>query len=273
MLLILLLLAAGAIAGLLSGFFGVGGGLILVPAVLFSLHFTGLPSEMHMHIALATSLTTILINSLFSARKHNKNKNIRWDLVTAMSVGVGGGAIIGSLSTSFLDTQWLTLVFCLFTIYTAIELIKKSLRPGKYNAIPNMEGFEPYNRPHLIFGGIGIGWISSLVGIGGGSLTVPMLAKHAEMKQAVASSTLVAIPLALFSMLTYMLTGWQQTSDYALTTGYIYWPAVIALTATGTICSHFGASWADKVKEQYLKTGFSCLLLIIVVAIFFQAIS
>lgn len=271
MFLIILLLISGSIAGLLSGFFGVGGGLILVPAVLFTLPFTELPAEVHMHVALGTSLTTILINSVFSARKHNQNKNVRWDMVTALSLGVGAGAILGGLSTSFIDAKLLTLIFCLFSIYTAFGLLRKSLNKVKPNTEPNNE-IASQQSP-LFFGGIGIGWISSIVGIGGGSLTVPLLAKRVAMKQAVASATLIAIPLTLFSAVTYMVTGWQNTALGSYATGYIYWPAVAALTATGTVCSHLGASWAHKIKEQYLKLGFSCLLFAIVIAVLFRTLA
>ena len=154
--LIFLLLCAGAVAGLLSGFFGVGGGLILVPAVLLMLPYTDLPTELHMHIAVGTSLTTILVNSLFSARKHSQNNNVRWKMALSLSSGVACGAILGGLSTSFIDAQWLTLIFCLFTVYTAINLLKKSFhKPASNNKSTNNSASG--GRAPLLAGGVGIG--------------------------------------------------------------------------------------------------------------------
>jgi len=252
---IALYMLTGVIAGLIAGLFGVGGGLIIVP-ILVTL-FTALQFEPQwiMHMAVGTSMVTILFTSLSAIWVHHKKQAILWKIVVLISLGVSVGAWLGVKLLAGLSSQMLQIMFSCFMFYMSITMYKKSVkdkseRINETITMPNSYLHAP--------SGVIIGLISSLFGIGGGSLTVPYLTKlGVSIKQAVATSSACGWFIAFFASISFILakdTGWQ------FSTGWIYWPAMLSIVLTSLIFARIGAKLAHRLNSASLTKWFALML-------------
>jgi uncharacterized membrane protein YfcA len=252
---VILYLLTGAAAGLSAGLLGIGGGLIIVPILFFIFSHQPVPSEHVMHMALATSLATIIVTSLSSARAHHKRGAVLWPIVFDLSPGIIIGAWLGAMFASALASNTLRPVFGVFELLVAIHLL--------VNYIPDTHTTS-INRTKSITGGVVIGGISSIVGIGGGTLTVPFLLWHnISIRNAVASSAACGFPIAVAGTVTYIFSGWSMESLPAYTLGYVYLPAFAMIIITSIITAPFGASLAHKLPEKTLRLLFAMFLLVL----------
>ncbi|MDP2248306.1 MAG: sulfite exporter TauE/SafE family protein [Nitrosomonadales bacterium] len=248
-------LLAGAIAGLLSGLFGVGGGLIIVP--ILSLVFTGLafPEQHVMHMALGTSLATILFTSVSSARAHHSHANIIWSLVSKITPGIVLGALLGTVLAASLETGWLRMIFALFVFAIATQLIL-NLTPNPKRGLPGLFGTS--------VAGVIIGIISSLVGIGGGSLSVPFLIYcNISIKKSIGTSAAIGLPIALAGTAGFIFNGLHATQLPSYSIGYIFIPAVFCIASVSWIFAPLGAKLAQHLPAMTLKRAFAVLLYLI----------
>ena len=246
-------LALGALAGTLAGLFGIGGGLVIVPVLIFSFGLQGISTEVAAHLAVGTSLATIVFTSLSSIRSHHLQKAVRWELFRPMAAGIAIGAAVGAWTASLLTGAALELVIGVFVILVGLKMLL-DLKPTTARPIPAMPG--------LAGAGTGIGWASAIFGIGGGTLTVPFLSwRSVPMQQAVATSAACGLPIAVAGALANIATGWGQPAlpDYAL--GFVYLPALVGIVATSVIFARFGAILAHKLDARLLKRLFAILLL------------
>src|SRR5512147_1230964 len=173
----------GTITGILAGLLGVGGGLIIVPALSYLFDLQGFPSQATLHLALGTSLGTIVLTSVSSARAHHRRGGVDWRLVWRITPGILGGTFLGGLLAARLATAALKLVFALFLLAVAAQMISGK-KPRPTRALPGMAGLTTV--------GAAIGAISGLVGIGGGSMSVPfMLWCNVELRRAVGTSAAI----------------------------------------------------------------------------------
>jgi uncharacterized membrane protein YfcA len=252
---VILYLLTGAVAGLSAGLLGIGGGLIIVPILFFIFSHQHVPSEHVMHMALATSLATIIVTSLSSARAHHKRRAVLWPIVFGLSPGIIIGAWLGAMFASALASNTLRPVFGVFELLVAIYLLV-NYKPGAHTT--------SVNRTKSVTGGVVIGSISSVVGIGGGTLTVPFLLWHnISIRNAVASSAACGFPIAVAGTVTYIFSGWNMQGLPAYTLGYVYLPAFAMIIITSILTAPSGASLAHKLPEKTLRIFFALFLILL----------
>jgi uncharacterized membrane protein YfcA len=250
-----LYLCLGAMAGLIGGLFGIGGGVIIVPILIIAFDWQGVPLDVATHMAVATSLATIVLTSMPSIYTHAQRGSVRWDLVVWISPGIilgtlGGGAFALSLSAARLQ-----LMLGAFFILVALQML--------FYVPQASERREP-GKPLILIAGSGIGSISALFGIGGGSLTIPFLSYFGiRMHHVVGTAAASGLPIALTATLFYSSASSEPGHLPDATLGYIFIPAWLCIAVASVPCARLGALLAHRLDEQRLKQLFGCLLVVI----------
>lgn len=255
-------LLIGAVAGLVAGIFGVGGGLIVVPVLIAVFQWQGVSPEIMTHMAVATSLATIFITSISSTISHHQHGAVLWRIFWFLSLGICFGAVIGVNIANLLPGDVLQRIIGGFAFLIALQLaldIKPKETKGR-----TPSGFA------LSMGGTVIGSASTIFGIGGGTLSVPYLSfNHVKIHQAVATSAACGIPIAFMGSLTNIVVGWQHPDLPDWSTGYIYWPAFCGIVLTSTVFARFGARMAHRLSPKRLKRLFAALLCVVGIRLIF----
>ncbi|TWI52274.1 hypothetical protein IQ22_03417 [Pseudomonas duriflava] len=247
-----LYLVLGACAGVLAGLFGVGGGLIIVPVLVYSFTLQGMAADVLTHLAVGTSLATIVFTSINSILAHHRKKAVLWPIVIWMTVGIVFGSAIGGITASYIQGPVLQKIIGTFAILVALQMVL-DIRPTASKGIPGRSG--------LTVAGVIVGWASAIFGIGGGSLTVPFLTwRSASMQQAVATSAACGLPIAIFGALSFIFVGWHEDSLPEWSLGFVYLPALAGIALTSMIFARFGAVLAHKLSPRLLKRLFALLL-------------
>lgn len=247
-----LYLVLGAIAGILAGLFGVGGGIIIVPVLVFSFTAQGFAPEVLTHLAVGTSLATIVFTSINSIREHNRRGAVQWNLFVWLAPGILAGAAVGGVTAALIQGPILQKIIGVFAICVALQLAL-NLTPKNPRPLPK--------RPELVAAGGIIGWASAIFGIGGGSVTVPFLVwRSVSIQQAVATSAACGFPIAFAGAVVFMSTGWHESQlpDWSL--GFVYFPAVLGIALTSMFFARFGARLAHRLPPLLLKRLFALLL-------------
>lgn len=266
MVLMIYLLIGGA-AGFAAGLFGVGGGLIIVPILYAVFQQQGYPADVIMHLALGTSLATILVTSVSSILAHHKKKAILWPVVKNLSFGLCVGSFLGAGIAGILSGSLLQLLVGLFAITIAYQMLSGR---GKA-AVDETKALPPV--PHQLGAGAVIGVASAIFGIGGGSLTVPYLNKcGVVMQKAVATSAACGFPIALAGALGFMWFGQGQPVQLPHTIGYVHIYAFLGISSMSFLTAKLGAKVAHRLSPQLLKKCFGGLLLSVGCYFIFQAI-
>lgn len=251
----LLYLALGAISGVLAGLFGVGGGVIIVPVLIYAFNKQGISSEYLTHLAVGTSLAVICISSLSSTLAHHKKHAVLWSVVKAMVPGLFFGVVVGVylvLKISSDSLQWM--IGC-YLLLVALQMV--------FEIMPSRQSVLPHKK--IILGaGAGIGFFSAMFGIGGGSLTVPFLSYFGvSMRQAVATSAACGVPIAFIAVITYLLMGLGQQHLPRWSIGYVYLPAFFGIALLSAPFAKLGVYIAQQLPQHILKRLFALLLVII----------
>ncbi|WP_413664460.1 sulfite exporter TauE/SafE family protein [Microbulbifer sp. CNSA002] len=257
---LLVYLLVGAAAGTIAGLFGVGGGLIIVPALVFVYTAMGISPEILTHMAVGTSLATIIVTSISSVRAHNKKRAVDWKIFGIMVPGILVGSWIGGATAELLPGAWLQLLIGIFAIVIAVRMWLSGIRHAQVaEGAGNLPG-----APALVSASGVIGWASAIFGIGGGSLTVPFLSHcHVQMQRAVATSAACGLPIAIAGALSFVYQGWNNELLPEWSSGYIYWPAFVGIVITSTLFARFGANLAHRLSAKMLKHCFALLLCVI----------
>jgi hypothetical protein len=251
----LVYLAVGAIAGLLAGLFGVGGGLVIVPALAWVFSTQGVDPALIMHLALGTSLTTIVLTAISSVRAHHRRGAVRWVIVHRLAPGIVVGTLAGAVIADALPTHALRQFFAVFEL-TVAALLWWNHQPAGHRGLPGAAGMG------LAGGGIGV--VSALVGIGGGTLTVPFLTWcKVHLREAVATSSACGLPIAIAGATGYLVMGLGNPSLPAQATGYIYWPAFAGIALTSVLLAPVGARLAHTLPVNQLRKLFALFLAVI----------
>ncbi|MCK4842337.1 MAG: sulfite exporter TauE/SafE family protein [Methylococcales bacterium] len=255
--LFLLTMLLGVVAGILAGLFGLGGGVIIVPALLWLFSAQKFPDEYIMIMAIATSLATIIFTSLASIIAHHKHENIKWDRVYRLIPGVFIGAAVGAVLADWVDAEILKDFFIVYLFYVGIRMALQ-LKPGAKKV--KIKSYLDYPVGH------GIGLLSAILGIGGGTLTVPyLLGQQVAMKNAVAISSVCGMPIALSGVLVYILLSWDKVLLPEWSFGYIYLPALLGVVLCSVITAPIGAKLANKLPAQKIKRYFSGIIIFIAI--------
>lgn len=256
-------LALGAVVGWLGGLFGIGGGLILVPALLFSFEAQHFPDAISMHLALGTAMATILFTSLASMRQHHLHGAVNWRVVRTITPGILLGAALGTQFASSVSPQFLAVFFALFVYFAATQILL-DMRPHPSRQLPGTTGMT-------LFGTL-TGSLSSLVSIGGGTFVVPFLVWcNVPLRQAIGTSAAVGFPVALGGTLGYVATGWTETSLPAPHFGYVYLPALLWIALASIVTAPLGARAAHRMKVGMLRKLFAVLLIVVATRLLLRA--
>ena len=246
------LLLLGAATGFAAGLLGVGGGMLLVPFLTFLFTLQHVPHEHVVHMAIATSLATIMFTSVSSVRAHHARGAVLWPVVRFLAPGILLGSLVGAQIAGSLPTRWIALFFALFVGASAVQMLLDR-KPQPHRELPGRAG---------MFGvGTGIGAVSSLVGAGGGFLSVPFMAWcNVGMHNAVATSAALGFPIALAGTIGFIVSGLRETGLPPGAIGYVHVPALIAVALASVLTAPLGARTAHALDVGRLKRVFALLL-------------
>ncbi|HMQ12022.1 MAG TPA: sulfite exporter TauE/SafE family protein [Candidatus Competibacter phosphatis] len=252
---LLFYLTLGLFAGVMAGLLGVGGGLIIVPTLAWIFHHQQVDDTIVMHLAIGTSLATIVVTSISSVRAHHRRGAVLWPIFWRLTPGIVVGAWLGAAIADALPSAVLSKVFAVFVLTVAAQM-GFGAKPAPHRELPGTAGM-------LTAGGV-IGAVSAIVGIGGGSLTVPFLTWcNIAIRQAVATSSACGLPIALAGALGFVVTGLNATGRPDWSLGYVYGPALVGITLTSMLSAPLGAKLAHTLPTEMLKKVFAVFLTLV----------
>lgn len=262
---IALLVVIGALNGVLAGLLGIGGGLIIVPVLVIVLPLLGVSEDLVMHMALASSMATISLTALSSARSHYKRGSVDIGSAKKLLIGIMVGAFIGTLIAQQLNTRWLMIIFAFFSAVMGVKLWIE-------HAHEDSQSVEKLGYPNT--SAVVMGSISSLVGIGGGSLVVPYLLHFKQTTvKSIGTAAALGFPLAVMATIGYVVLGWSETAEIPWSLGYVYMPAVIVLALGAVLTAPIGVYLAHKLPAQVVRRIFAVLLLAVGIKLLLKAFS
>lgn len=246
-------LALGAVVGFFAGLLGIGGGLIMVPVLTFLFSAQHFPADRILHLALGTTMATIIFTSIFSLRTHHIHGAVNWQVVQYLTPGIVIGTLGGATLAGALPSQFLSIIFVLFIFFAATRMLLTAI-PKPSRQLPGKSGM-------FLIGNV-IGAISSLVAIGGGLLTVPFLsACNVRLQQAIGTAAAVGFPIAVAGTIGYITNGIMQPQtlpQYSL--GYVYLPAVGWVVLASVLTAPLGAKTTHVIQTDMLKKIFVVML-------------
>ncbi len=248
-------LGTGAVAGVLAGLLGIGGGLVIVPALAAVFSLRGFPAVNLMHFAIGTSLATIVPTSVSSLLSHHWRGGIHWQAVGGMTPGIVLGALGGAWLAGQLTSPGLGLLFGVFELLVALQLLA-GRQPGAHRSLPGTL--------NLGLAGVVIGAVSAMLGIGGGTLTVPFLLwNRVDIRSAVGTAAACGLPVAIAGAAGFAVGGLGADAPGGMNTGFIYWPAVAGIVSTSILAAPLGARLAHHLPRPVLRRIFALVLALI----------
>jgi len=250
-------LAIGVAVGFLAGLFGIGGGMIMVPMLVFVFTAKGFPAEHMMHLSLATSMATIVFTSLSSVRAHHTHDAVDWRVARAMAPGIVAGALAATLIAGFVPTRPLAVFFALFMLYASLQMFFE-VKPKPSRQLPGAGG---------LFGvGAGIGALSSVLAAGGAFLSIPFLVRcNVPLKRAIGTAAANGFPIAVAGTIGYILNGLRVSGLPDGSLGFVYLPALAIVVAASMPMAPLGAKLAHRLPVKRLRIVLALMLLAIAV--------
>ncbi|MGY0559026.1 MULTISPECIES: sulfite exporter TauE/SafE family protein [unclassified Lysobacter] len=253
----------GLVVGVLAGLLGVGGGLVLVAALVWLLPLLGVPPDAAMHAALASSLASIVLTAAASARAHSRRGSVLWPTVAWMVPGLLIGGWLGSGVAVRIDDDVLRYIVAGYCLLAAAQMQfgRQRSATGTGSAVPAPRGLP------MVAAGSGIGALSAVIGIGGGSMTVPLLVWRGVMPvRAVGTSSACGVAIGLASALGYAVHAPAGAlPEYAI--GYVYLPAAIGVAIASVVAAPWGTRLAHRLPGTRLKQIFALFLVIVSVSL------
>ena len=254
---ILIFMCCGAIAGVLAGLLGVGGGIVIVPMMDIVFAQLGYPAE-HIHqMALGTSLCSIIVTSISSSRAHYKRGAVHLDIFKNITPGILIGTFLGGLVATQMPTFFLKAFFVLFLFFVSAQMLS-GYRPPATREMPGRMGTA----------GVGgaIGLVSSFVGIGGGTLSVPFMTFcNVPMHEAVGTSAAIGFPIAVAGTIGYIIGGWGTPGLPGGTLGYVHLLAFAGIACVSYFTAPLGAKLSHSLPTPKLKKWFAVFLILMAV--------
>jgi uncharacterized protein len=250
-----LLVVIGAFAGVIAGLLGVGGGIVLVPAFLYTFTALGYGGDTVMHVCLATSLATIVVTSARSLRSHHRKGAVRWEILRGWAPGIALGSIAGVLTAGGLRTAALMATFGVLGTFVGLYIGfgREDWRLG--DAMP--KGIVRAFTSGLI------GLLSVLMGIGGGSFGVPVMRLYGvPIHNAVATASGFGLIIALPSVAIFLMTGWDVTEKPPLTLGLVNMPAFLVVISATLLTAPLGVRLAHAMNPRPLKRVFAIFIIL-----------
>jgi hypothetical protein len=258
-LILLLFAAVGALAGILAGLFGIGGGIILIPMFLVIFRLAGFAAEHIVHIAFGTSLAIIIPTAISSALGHRKRGNVDWHQVARMACGSIFGVAVGSTLAVGLSGVTLKGLFGLMQVATGVRLAKHTAG----HLPPEEPGYAPL-LPILLIGFI-VGGFSSFFGVGGGVIAVPLMVilLRQPIHQAIGNSSGLMVVSALTGTLSYIWHGWGQANLPPLSFGYVNLLVVTLISPATMVCARLGVRLASRLSRDKLTKVFAWFIIVV----------
>jgi uncharacterized membrane protein YfcA len=244
-------LAIGVLAGFLAGLLGIGGGAIMVPMLVFVFTAQQLPAEHILHVALGTSMATIVFTSLSSMRAHHAHGAVDWRIARALAPGMLTGSFCAALVAGLIPTRPLAMLFTALVVFVGTQLLL-DLKPRHTRPLPGAAG--------LFFAGAVIGGVSSLAAAGGAFLAIPFLAWCAvPLRRAIGTASATGFPIALAGSAGYIVQGWNAEGLPPASLGYVYLPALGMVVVTSMLAAPFGARLAHRLPVKRLRMVFALM--------------
>lgn len=245
-------LAIGVTVGFLAGLFGIGGGMIMVPMLVFVFTAKGFPAEHMMHLSLATSMATIVFTSLSSVRAHHRHDAVDWAVARAMAPGIVVGALAATLVAGFIPTRPLAIAFTVFMFYAATQMFFE-VKPKPSRQLPGAAG---------LFGvGSGIGALSSVLAAGGAFLSIPFLVRcNLPIKRAIGTAAANGFPIAAAGTVGYILNGLRVDGLPEGSLGFVHLPALAIIVLASMPAAPLGARLAHRLPVRRLRIVFALML-------------
>lgn len=257
MLMYLWFLLAGAFAGVCAGLFGVGGGLIIVPVLIAIFSAYGYPMEVVTHLALGTSLATIIVTSISSMQSHHKHGGVQWDVWRNMSGGLVVGSVLGAFVADMLHGRFLMFLIAGMAWFVSFKMLTAKKKTEQ------VTGNLPSAKIQFAVASA-IGGASAIFGMGGGSFTVPFLTKSGlPMQKAVGTSSACGLPIAIAGALGFAFFGNDVQGLPKDTIGFVHITAFICISMMSYIFAKVGAKLAHQLPASTLKKAFGCLLFVV----------
>ena len=264
--LIIELALLGICTGFLAGLLGIGGGMIMVPFLTFMLSQRGIDANLTVKMAIATSMATIIFTSISSVRAHHKRGAVRWDLVKGLAPGIVLGSMIASMGVfAMLKGANLAIFFGLFVGFSATQMLFDK-KPAPSRQVPGTAG--------LVAAGSAIGFLSGLVGAGGGFISVPFMAWcNVAIHTAVATSSALGFPIALANVAGYVISGMSVTGLPDDAIGFIWVPALVVIALCSVFTAPLGAKAAHSLPVKKLKRIFAMILYALAAYMLYKGLS
>jgi uncharacterized membrane protein YfcA len=253
--LLALYLVVGAVAGVLAGLLGIGGGLVIVPMLVFCMELQNLPADLVMHLALGTSLASIMFTSVSSFMAHHRRGAVEWSVVKRIVAGILVGTYLGTYVAAGLSTGALKVFFVIFLYYVCYQMLSGK-KPKASRQLPGAAG---------MFGaGNVIGVVSSLVGIGGGTLSVPFMVWHnIPIHKAIGTSAAIGFPIAVAGTVGYIVNGQGVANLPPYSLGYVSLTALVAIAVMSVLTAPLGVRLAHSLPVDKLKRVFAVILFLV----------
>ena len=250
---VVLLLSVGIFAGLIAGMFGIGGGVVIVPALYYLAPFIGFQGEHEMQIIMGTTLASIIFTGISSSYSHLKYKEVSWDVIKLWAPGMLIGSFFGAYLNTIAKGEVLTTIFAIFCILIGIKMFFSVNSKAFFNKLPGFwanQGISSF-----------IGAFSAMMGVGGGTLTVPALSFFSySMKQAAGTASLLGSIVALSGSISYILSGYATPDLPAYSFGYVNYLALFLIVPTTMIFAPLGTLLAHRLKDTFLEKLFAVIL-------------
>lgn len=251
----------GVFAGTMSGLLGIGGGLVVVPGLAYLFEAQHMPAETLMHMAISTSLAVMIITTSRSLRSHLKRHIPFWAIYKQLMPGIIVGATGGAVLAHFLRSNTLGVIFGIVVLLVAVKMLFEGKRP---------DGHRLPGRIGMASAGVVIGAKSGLLGLGGGTLTIPFLNYcNVSMRKAIVVSSATSLTVAITGSISYAIAGMGIVPMKHWMIGYIYWPAWIVVALGSVLFAPLGVYWSHKLPVLILKRIFAVFLLLVGVHMLF----
>lgn len=260
------MIVAGLAAGILAGLLGVGGGIIIVPVLYQLLSVMGVDVEIRMHVAVATSLSTIIATSMVSVGSHHRRGAVDFALLRSWGPSIFVGVVVGTLVAGFVKGWVLTAVFATIALLVALNMLLRRQGTALVQDFPNLA-------TKLGLGGL-VGFVSTLMGIGGGTLSVPILTTFGyDIRRAVGTAAAMGFIIAIPGTLGYIILGWGQAGLPPLSLGYVNLIAAAALIPCTALAAPWGARIAHAIPKRALQLCFAFFLALTSGKMFYDLLS
>lgn len=252
---LIIYLCCGCVVGVLAGLLGVGGGTVIVPILIAVFPTQGVPPQYVQQLALGTSLASIMFTSISSARAHHARGAVQWDIFRNITPGILLGTFVGGLIATHLPTLFLKIFFICFLFAISAQMMT-NYRPPATRHMPGRLGTAGA-------GGV-IGLLSSFVGIGGGSMSVPFMTYcGVPIHTAIGTSAAIGFPIAVAGTLGYIVGGWGRPDLPAACLGFVHLWALLGISVASCLTAPIGVKISHSLPTKKLKRYFAIFLIII----------